>query len=160
MKIDGIEVVDSKEDTCLPVTEQDVAISLKKRGKQNCWACAAQTRAEQMPGVLAAAINLSISYLLKGKGKNLKWYRYVTSDALRTEIVSYDRSDIFAPGDYWLKAVPKSMKEARGRAHSLGAPKHGRPGHERRKTAGVRPHAMCGLRTNGHNTIHNEKNKK
>jgi hypothetical protein len=164
MKIDGIEVVDSKVDMWLGVSDDHVAQSKQINGRANGEACAGWCSAMATKGVHGAAINLAVCYILKGTAKNKKWHRFWTSPSLRTEIISYDRSGVFHPGDYPLHAVPKSARAQRGKAHSLGAPKHGRPGFHRRKRnpilTGVRAHALCGLRTNGHNTIHKAINKR
>lgn len=153
MKIDGIEVIDSKVDRALAITKTHIKKSARKDG----WGCAAQCCAVGQVDVKGAMINVAVSYLLQGEGEKQRWHRYWTSKPLRTEIISFDRSGIFTPGEYLLLAIPKSARVKTGKAHSLGAPKHGRPGHHRRTphvTEGVRAHAMCGLRTNGHDMIH------
>lgn len=154
MKIDGKEVVDAKRDILLHITAKDVSASLAAGGQRDGFNCAAEKCAERQLGVKKAKVNLAVTYVLKGR----KWYRYWTSSPLRTEIVSFDRTGIFPPGDYWLLAVPKSAVKSRGKAHKLGAPKHGRPGHHRKSAhvlEGVRAHALCGLRSHGpKNKIH------
>lgn len=151
MKIDGIQVVDSKVDRLLKITKSHVTHSTRKDG----WGCAAQCCAVEQVNVKGAMINVAVSYLLQGSGKLQRWHRYWTSKPLRTEIISFDRSGIFTPGDYLLLAIPASARA--GTQHSPPSLKHGRPGHHRRTphvTEGVRAHAMCGLRTKGHDMIH------
>ena len=156
MQIDGSEVLDATSKMTLNISKTDVDQAVRRKGQKDCWSCAAQRRAEQTPGVLGAAINLSICYILRKKGRSAVWYRYRTSVPLRTEIISFDRSGIFTPGEYDLLPILKSQIAYRSKKR----PGPSGPPSIRRKAAGARPHAMCGLRTNGHNTFHPEKNKK
>ncbi len=149
MKIDGLEVVDAKKPLTLHITRKHTVVG----DAQDPRACAAARCILEMPGVKAAKVHIARTYLQKGN----KWYRYDTPNPLRDEIISFDRAKIFEPGDYELEPIRESEIAQRGKAHTLGGPNHGRPGHKRAKPhylAGVRTHALCGVRSKGKNKVH------
>jgi hypothetical protein len=100
--IDGLPVFDSPMDLILKVTKADVA----KAVKGSCEKCAAAIALCRQRGVKAARVYLSRTLVQRAR----QWDRYVTPDALRTEIICYDRAGIFALGDYKLMRPKRSQQ--------------------------------------------------
>ena len=110
MKIDGIEVHDADKPLLLHIRNTDT-----KTGKKNPSDCAAAKAAKRERGVLEARVFRSRTYLLKERtspgGKTKKvWERYITPDALKGEIIAFDRGGEFEPDDYELQAPTKSQR--------------------------------------------------
>lgn len=116
-------VVDAKRSIEVTVTAEDCR-SAKKGEPSQCAMARAFSR--EFDG---AVISKAVSYLVKGKTA----YRYITPQSVVREIVSFDRHQDFAPGDYGLRSPSESnslagQKKAReakpvpGRAHLLKAP--------------------------------------
>ena len=99
MKIDGLPVVDATKPLELHITKADV-----KRGANKDPTCCAAALAcmREVPGCTAARVHLSITYLKFGQ----RWRRYRTPQALRTEIVAFDRGAAFEAGDFTLTPMP------------------------------------------------------
>lgn len=133
MKINGLPVVDATKAIKLTINDADCKLGQTK----DSGACAAaRALLRQVPNCTQARVYRAVTYILIGK----KWLRCMTPRSLRTEIVAFDRGGKFEPGEFELNAVPPS--HVMGKAHSLGAPKHGRPGHQRaqHRTINVRAH--------------------
>lgn len=71
----------------------------KKLNPAECALARAAKRELRADGVI---IGLASSYVIKGK----KAIRFATPESVKREIVSFDRHEDFAPGDYYL--TPKS----------------------------------------------------
>ena len=113
MLINGLEVVDAKRPLTLHITKKDVEYG----GVKDPWSCAAARAACRQVNVAAARIHLGRAYLLIGN----KWHRYQTPMNLRTEIISFDRSKKFQPGDFTLAVCPPSkMKGVSHKRKSSG----------------------------------------
>lgn len=144
--IGGKKVVNGTRRVKLHITAAD--IKAKKGDPQNCAAAKAALR--QVPNCVAARVHVGRVYLLKDDGK---WHRYMTPDALRTEIVSFDRGGKFIPGDYELVPMPPSSFLPKKRTdNSEKDPDRGRgdhPGKQPRKF-----HVTQGVRKGGTNTIY------
>lgn len=130
--IDGLPVFDSRIDMIVKVTPADVKNSKKK----SCDQCAAAVAICRSVGIKEARVNLSRVLVRKAD----RWERYVTTGALRTEIVCFDRTGDFRPGDFMITAPCKSQmlgyKEGQKRSP------HKTNGHKRRAmhiVEGVRP---------------------
>jgi len=131
--IGGMPVRDAKKGITITITAQDIAKGVPK-SESSCAAAVAIIRQESCT---MARVHLSRIYIKR----NGHWDMYNTPGALRNELIVNDRNGEFQPGEYSLKPIPKAQRERRGKAHTLGAPKHGRPGHERKYHVieGVRP---------------------
>jgi hypothetical protein len=103
--INGRPVVNGARRVKLHISPLDTKIAAKKDHK----ACAAALAAlREVPNCVAARVHLGRAYLLKKDGN---WHRYKVPEALRTEIVSFDRGGGFEPGDYELMPMsPSDLK--------------------------------------------------
>lgn len=93
-------VVEAKRDLQILVTPADSRRSTKKSPNTCALARACEREYE------GAIISMSVAYLVKGD----KAMRYMVPAAVSREIVSFDRHQDFAPGDYKLKAPATSQK--------------------------------------------------
>lgn len=100
-KINGKPVVNAKRRVTLHISAKDtVAGAVKDPG-----ACAAARAAiREVPNCTAARIHLGRAYIFQKD----KWLRYKTTDALRSEIIAFDRGGRFAPGSYDLRPLSPS----------------------------------------------------
>jgi hypothetical protein len=93
------KVVDGKKGIKINVTAEDCK-NAKRRSPGNCAMAKAFKRKYD-----GAIISMSVAYLIKGHTA----HRYMVPQSVTREIVSFDRHHDFAPGDYQLRAPPKSM---------------------------------------------------
>jgi excisionase family DNA binding protein len=93
----GMEVVDADQPVQIVVTVDDIL----KAKKANSRTCALAKASSRLPGVRTGYFFRSIAYL---EYKN-RMVRFAIPQSLQKEIVSFDRSHIFAPGIYQL-SVP------------------------------------------------------
>ena len=114
MKINGLPVIDGKNSIEVMITTQDVKRSTKKDPTR----CAAAIACVRDLGASEARVHVGRTYIRY----NGHWERYMTSQALRTEIVSFDRSGKFQPGTYsLLKMTP--AKRPTGKRQGSDKPK-------------------------------------
>jgi hypothetical protein len=120
MEIAGKKVVDAKKPAKILITKRDVVVGDNK----NPSSCAAAIAAKRdVPECLSARVHIGRVYI---EHKD-KWVRYLTPDALRTEIVAFDRGGSFQPGEYVLKAPsPTETAEGRHKAYADKAYPNGR----------------------------------
>lgn len=138
MHIDGKPVKNLTKKIDITIT----AVDCKTGQTKDPGGCAAaKAIVREVPGCTAARVHLSRTYLQVGD----KWLRAHTPMALRSEIVAFDRGGSFEPGEYVINPLPPSERERIGKAHTLGGPKHGRPGHERKQ------HRTVNVRSSGAN---------
>lgn len=106
--IHGKPVVNAKKVVTLHISPMDV----KKGSVKDPGACAAARAAMRaVPNCIAARIHIGRAYLL---GKDGKWLRYKTPEALRGEVITFDRGGKFQPGEYTLRPMsPSDMKPHR-----------------------------------------------
>lgn len=139
MKINGMDVKDATQKVKIKITKTDCT----KGATKDPGACAAARAClRQVPDCHKARVHIGRTYLQVGE----KWLRFQTPLALRSEIISFDRGGAFEPGDYELRPLSVAERKGRGKRHSSGAPKHGRPGHHR-----IKPHIVTGVRQHGAN---------
>lgn len=101
MEINGMRVVDATRSVTLHISQDDT----KKGNTKDPGACAAaRSCLREVKDCEAARIHLGRAYLKVGK----KWLRFKTSEALRSEIVAFDRGGTFEPGEYILRPMPPS----------------------------------------------------
>lgn len=96
----------------------------KKKDATECALARAARRDLQADGVI---IGISSSYVIKGNNA----YRFATPESVKREIVSFDRHQDFAPGDYYL--TPKSPSARLGAKSSGGGGGGGKNKIARRK---------------------------
>jgi hypothetical protein len=96
-------VIDASEDIILEITPKDV----NNASTKHPGACAAAKACKRQLGH-EARIHISRIYV-KENGSDI-WLRYITTKALRTEIIAFDRGGNFYPGKFLLKAPTKSSK--------------------------------------------------
>lgn len=91
-------------DATSPVDIQVIAEDCRKGNKKAPSACAMARAA--MRSFDGAIIARSRAYLIRGK----KAMRYVVPQNAAYQIVSFDKNQYFAPGEYTLMPPPKSMR--------------------------------------------------
>ena len=111
--IRGKKVINAKRRVTLQISAHDARTGASKE-PQSCAAAKAAMRG--VPNCVEAKIHIGRAYLLDKKHD--KWVRYKTSDALRSEIIAFDRGGKFEPGEYDLiPLAPSDIKpHSRGRA--------------------------------------------
>ena len=140
MKIAGIPVVDANKNVIIKITARDV-----RDGKtKDPGSCAAARACMRDMGASQARVHLGRTYLKVDK----KWIRFETPEALRSEIISFDRGHDFQAGTYTLRVVRPSHKggrKAQGSAVSKTKP------YGAKKKARAKPHVVHGVRAHGAN---------
>lgn len=128
-------IQDAVECVEIEVTKRDDKTATKKDHKT----CAMAVACKRKLGLDGVLISVNTAYLVKGNIAR----RYKLPESVAREVVSFDRGGGFAPGQYKLSRVPKSLR--------LGAKKPVKVG--RGKTGGGRqgfhsPHGgyPCGAR--------------
>jgi hypothetical protein len=135
MRINGLPVRDATKRVRLVIAPQDCKFGTSK-APDMCAAARAAVR--QVPHCSEARVHIARTYLKIGD----HWVRYQTAEALRDQIITFDKGGKFDAGEYYLKPLPKSMLLSRG--HAKGPKpkfKHGRKGHHR-----LKPHRVKGVR--------------
>lgn len=134
MKINGLPVVDAKDSITLVVTAKDIE-NAKKKNQAECAAavaCRRQLKASE------ARVHLGRTYIRF----NGKYRRYITSSALRDEIVAFDRGGRFQPGEYMLMNMQPSRqydRKYRLNKKANKAKRYKKHSGERRMVPNVRP---------------------
>lgn len=124
MKIKGKTVVDSTTPLALVINKTDVKAG-KKKQPDACAAAVAAVR--QCKGAISAHVHLSRVYVEFPD----KVVRYSTPQALRTEIVSFDRGRRFEEGTYTLAVIPPHDRLETRRATGRGENNTIRESHKR-----------------------------
>jgi hypothetical protein len=125
------KIIDSKSDLTIEVTKDDCRKS-KSKSPSSCAMARACSREYD-----GAIVSLAIAYMIKGD----KAIRYVVPQSVSREIVSFDRSHNFAPGEYRLKKIPSSLKLGPRRSRLL--PERHKTKYSARKP---RSHKTAGIR--------------
>lgn len=139
--IGGRPVVNGKRKVMLHITAADVKGSRQK----NPGACAAAKALVRMiPNCIKARVHLGRTYIMKD---DEQWYRYMTPEPLRREIVAFDRGGRFEPGDYELRPMsPSHLIAQRGNVmrsetnRTTGGNNQTKQPRKFHVTKGVRPH--------------------
>lgn len=129
-----LPIVNAKKPLVLHITKGDLRSAEQNRKDPN-W-CVIACAARREFGADDVKIHLSRIYIRRGQ----KWQRFVTSKALRSEIIAFDRGGTFAPGEFWLSPPPPS-KQRGGQQGSAKPPSYMRPRNPRHNTEDVRPWA-------------------
>ena len=101
--IGGKKVVNGSRRITLHISGHDARTGASK-APGSCAAAKAAMR--EIPNCTQARIHIGRAYIFD-KTKD-HWLRYKTTDALRSEIVAFDRGGKFEPGDYDLKPLAPS----------------------------------------------------
>ncbi len=146
MKINDLPVIDASKKITITITPKDV---LKGNTKDPGACAAAQACIREVPKCTAARVHLGRTYLQLDK----KWVRFQTPEALRSEIISFDRGHEFQPGEYVLRAMAPSERQNRGKRNGSSKPGARDKGSKTRipKKPRAKPHVVYGVRASGAN---------
>jgi hypothetical protein len=141
---DGMPVVDATEDIEINITAADVRNS-KRKDPGGCAAAVAGKRELHTP------VKVFLSRVYVKNPKKAEWVRFITPNAIAREIVSFDRSSLFEPGEYSFKAPGKTAR--------LGYDNRRRPnnGHDRKKKK--KDHVTANVRVSAKGSYQNERAK-
>src|ERR1700744_145028 len=103
MEINGKKVVDATKPLQIKITASDT----RRGDNKNPSACAAALAAKRLPACTGARVHLGRVYIEKPD----RWVRYKTGDALRSEIIAFDRGGKFEPGEYEIRPPSPSDRE-------------------------------------------------
>lgn len=141
MEIAGLKVIDGKKPVEITITEADVA-----KGKtKDPAACAAARACLRSDACTEARVHLGRTYLkVKAVTGRQHWVRYQTPDAIRSEIIAFDRGATFTPGTYTLKPMSPANRlgTPQGSDTSKTRPKH-------KHVARIKHHVVSGVRHHG-----------
>lgn len=136
MEINGAKVVDATKKVVIKITNQDC----KKGNTKDPGACAAALAClRELPNCTEARVHLGRTYVKQGRS----WVRYHTPQALRSEIVAFDRGGKFAPGEYTLTPMQPAKRTGKqqGTNTRLSTPKKfQKPRAKYHVISGVRQH--------------------
>lgn len=144
MEINGKRVVDATKPIAIHITKRDTADGANK----DPAACAAARAVKRdVPECVNARVHIGRVYVETPK----QWVRYNTPDALRTEIIAFDRGGSFAPGEYKLQVPEKRAKPDARSGRPSGTRTN--PSKKRRTVlvAKVKRHEVSGIRPKGAN---------
>lgn len=144
MKINGKKVVDATKPATINITKHDTTAGDNK----NPSSCAAARAAVRDFECVSARVHIGRVYIEEAK----RWVRYKTPDALRTEIVAFDKGGSFQPGEYVLNPPAPSARLARsGSATGKTKKKPSRTKSPRKLIAKIKRHEVTGIRPKGAN---------
>lgn len=142
MKINGTPVKDADEKIVVTITKTDVQTGSLKEAKS----CAAANALCRQTGAKEARVHFSRAYLKQGK----VWKRYLVQDALRAEIIAFDRGGKFEPGEYVLSPVTPNLRldaPTRAKGDGRSGKKHPQKGNRPKRpyhvVSGVRKKMMA-----------------
>lgn len=96
------KVNDAAKDEVVSVLASDVKKSVRKDHNR----CAMAEALKRQDNAKAVIVSASLAYVIKHNTAT----RYKLPEAIRKEIVSFDRNGVFEPGDYLMKKPPKSAR--------------------------------------------------
>ena len=146
MEINGKQVVNASKPVTINITPRDVANGDNKNPSSCAAARAAKHSIEEC---ISARVHIGRVYIEQDK----KWVRYNTPDALKQEIIAFDRGGTFQPGEYILRPVSEG-ETAEGRARKRGDKNRDRSSHTRnprKLIAKIKRHEVTGIRPKGAN---------
>lgn len=151
MEINGKKVVDATSKAKIHITQTDAI----KGANKDPGACAAARAAKRdIADCLSARVHIGRVYV----EHKTKWVRYFTPDALRTEIIAFDRGGTFQLGVYELKPPSKTeTEEARkeyrtdDRHKNKKAAAKAKSPRNTLKIARIKRHNVSGIRPSGAN---------
>ena len=95
-------VSDADKDLLINITDRDFKAG-KRKDHSDCALAVAAKRQEHATSIIVSA---STAYVIKGEHAT----RYHLPEAIRREIVSFDRGSEFGTGDYTMKAIAPSAR--------------------------------------------------
>ena len=101
--IDGLPVVDAKRPLTLSVTKADISRAADSIQQPN--SCAVARACYRELHAKEVRVHLSRVYV---RTNDHNWVRYVTPDAMRAEIIAFDRGGAFEPGEFRLEKIQPS----------------------------------------------------
>lgn len=110
--IDGLPVTDAKRPMTLHISKRDCSYGNPKHPDT----CAAAKCIKREYKAIDCRVHVSRVYIRQNNGN---WLRYVAPQALRTEVIAFDRGGRFMPGEYLL-SPPKPSKPRKYRAPKKG----------------------------------------
>lgn len=113
--INGKKVVDADYRTALVIEKRDIVAGKSKEPDS----CAAAQACVRQFDALSAHVFLSRTYIEYPK----RWVRFRTPQALRTEMISFDRGHKFTPGTYILSPLSPSELPNGSRKGTDGEPR-------------------------------------
>src|SRR5262245_22914328 len=127
----GLPIIEATEPVFIGVAADDI----RKAKMKNSKCCAFSRAAQKEPGVRAAYFFRSIAFIEYPD----RIVRYALPASARTELLSFDRSGVMAPGEYRL-APPAEIADDRERArlHKEEAQEAAGEDHRETITAGTR----------------------
>jgi hypothetical protein len=132
------KVVDAKESITIEVTDKDNKSAFVRNHKACAMAVACKKK-EHADGVI---VSISKAYVIKGSTAT----RYTVPEHATREIVSFDRSAGFSPGEYKLLAPTFNKKlGSHTGAKSVNTGKGGKIKRHPQKTVGIRTVLGSGL---------------
>jgi len=137
MEINGKKVINATKPLTVIVTDHDVAHGATK----DPGGCAAARAVKRTAKCTKARVHLGCTYIETDK----YWLRYKTPDAVRTEIVAFDRGATFTPDEYTFRPMPPSHRRKYGVAQGSETNKTN-PKRKRTMVARVRHHEVSGVR--------------
>lgn len=145
MEINGKRVVDATKKLKIRILKADTV----KGANKDPGACAAARAAKRSPNCLSARVHLGRVYIEQKD----KWLRFKTGDALRSEIIAFDRGGTFQPGVYEVSAPtmsdrPEYRRTKAQRERNAAKVDPNRPAH---KKTGRKLHVVHGVRQRGAN---------
>ncbi len=105
MNINGKKVMNAFQKIVLVIKPNDI----KNGDSKNPSECAAAQACMRQLHATQARVHIGRTYV----EVNDKWLRFRTSDALRSEIIAFDRGGTFEPGTYELLTIPPSDRKPR-----------------------------------------------
>jgi hypothetical protein len=143
MEINGKKVVDATKPITIHITQRDATEGANKN-PSSCAAARAVKR--DVADCVSARVHIGRVYV----ETPTKWIRYNTPDALRTEIIAFDRGGSFEPGEYKLQ-VPEQRDRSSGPSGSTGTKKSSSKKRHKVLVAKVKRHEVTGIRPKGGN---------
>ncbi|WP_291869732.1 hypothetical protein [Bradyrhizobium sp.] len=146
MEINGKRVVDATKPIAIHITKRDTTDGDNKN-PSSCAAARAVKR--EIPDCVNARVHIGRVYVETPK----QWVRYNTPDALRTEIIAFDRGGSFAPGEYKLQVPEKRDYKKTPSGTQWNGGNRGKPAKKRAKllVAKIKRHEVAGVRPKGAN---------
>lgn len=133
MKLDGTPVKDAKKDVTVNISTRDC----RRGSAKDPSKCAAALACRRELSATDTRIHVGRCYL-KIAGK---WLRYRPAQALRSEIIAFDRGGEFKPGQYLLRTIPLDCTKRTKRAAAKSGKGNGVKGKKNR-----RHHVVAGIR--------------
>lgn len=149
MKINGKKVVDARKSIMLTISKSDVTNGQIKKPDS----CAIALACKRHFGAISAKVHLSRTYVELDN----KWVRFHTPDALRTEIISFDRGKKFEEGEYKIPAIRPSARLT-GKATGSEINKTN-PNRNRNTNAKGKHHFVIGVRASAYKNLLSRKAK-